>query len=652
MQKIGLISLLAVATLAANLSPILLGQSGQFHYLGIFLFLLCFSLSSLGWGSALLGKISPSASKKDFLEAFNLGLIIKMCLGFLLAHTGMIGENMRWLFFAEIACGLLLLPNFSEFKKWLFDKNLRLVHCAILIPLLLLLALVALQTLILRDLEEVYIYHLFAPQRWWLAGRAQFDEENLLGYFTGLWDYLHLWAQAFFFTKGDLQLAQQQIFGQLLHGVLAFGLCALALNRILRFLTINWAWRVVALLSALSVETVLWTAFYAKNDFAAFNFLLFALAKILSPDAPKSKREQTLLGIYLGMSVAIKPSSLLYFPLILTAWFLANHCYKIASLKLVVGSSFYFLFSAMAAMGLLGLRNYLATDSPFFPFQGLGFSHSFRTVTYDSMSVSMTHAGLFDLSMGQVFSYFWKISAIEISLLPALLAGITIFLFSKNRNLQVIAAAFIVGAIFAISPMSARAHELHPLRYLSLVFIFSRILFFSAIALALAHYLASKRKNLVTGIALLFALALLSRPVIPWISPLSIRNHPGHYLQFPTPGAPCLKAARDKWPGESFLILFSYSAFLVPTKRISAAYQNRPIDAILQQNKPISERLHQIHQSGYRFIIDTYVHGLHPRIYREAKEFQDFFRNSEKSAIVHDAGNCLIFDLQQIVSEK
>lgn len=619
------------------------------QFFGMVLVFLSFVLSLYGWGYRMLEFLRVRITFAG--EPILLGAVFKYLLGFALAHLGWIGESWRWLFLLLTAVGIFSLPD-SELARWRNFFGLKRISEFFrpsqwgYLQLFALAILIGMQTLLLRDLEDVHIYHLFAAQRWWMNGVAAFEPDSTLMYLSGAWEYLQLWNVAYLIGPAAGGLANVQFFGQFLHGILAYVLLIMATLSLLRAFALSGSWRAVIAISVVTVESSLWTAFHAKNDFAAMVFVMLALLRVANREPVSGIKEDILAGIYLGMAIAIKVVSVLYTPFVLFFWFSLRQ----AQLALrgpgrPITSLLLAIMGAVVIFSPPLLRNFLETGSPLFPYKGLGFTHAYLTETLANIPIRMTHTPVSGIQWVSLGHSIFKVLTMELSIFPALIIALVIAIKSKQEIMRSFAWAFLIAAPLAILALVDRVGELHIVRFWGFLFALSRLMLLCGCYFLLE--LSSPRiRAWSAAIALLVGAMFLSRPMIPWSSlEYFLYYEPPHVIyQNKTQAGECLRYARENLLDKKLVILNYLPTFHVPAKKIITSYQSVAVDKILYNQTSFPDSLVAIHELGYDFIVDGYVQNHSARFYALSPQMT-FFLHKHSFAHRFKGELCVIFDL-------
>lgn len=213
-------------------------------------------------------------------------------------------------------------------------------------------------------------YQLLAPRYWIERGSIYYPSNAPLTMMASYWEYLHIWAFKLLSRAPGKGLIEVQIFAQLTHAV-AYLACALEVERICRVkFKLKPETTLLATLAVLSIQTLIFTVYLAKNDWGTAFFVLVGAELLLlikndSHLVQNGLKQTFLAGLFLGFGAGAK---YIHAPFIFTIVLI-----QLISSYRIHKKIFYqeYLFLGVAILfGILPflLRNTLLTGNPLFPF--------------------------------------------------------------------------------------------------------------------------------------------------------------------------------------------------------------------------------------------------------------------------------------------
>ncbi|NUM88045.1 MAG: hypothetical protein HUU37_02470 [Bdellovibrionales bacterium] len=569
---------------------------------------LLWAMSLLGWGRALEGWLQWRLPSGVHLAS---GVALALIAPQLVLLLGLPPAAAGWLLTAFASFGLCLLarkpPSISAREA---------------APLLVLLLPVGAGTLFLNLLQDVYSYHLYAPLRWWSAGSIAFDPGHPNLFSAQAWENLHFWPLSFFGSSGRALYAVQ-IFAQLTHAFLGFGLAAwLAAHLAVRWIPRSWAWAAAA--AALLQPTLLWTAWYAKNDYGGLMLVLSALTAWLAWKDDASRRRLVLFSLLLGLAVATKLSlAFLAIPLLTAAW--------IARGERPVPAGFLLVPFLLALTPLLW-RNFAATGNPSFPFltSSLGggdlISESLRAFAYQNSLGENSEL------LPQVLLRVWMRE-------PALILGPILGFFSARGELRVLAAVALLAGLGITAQLGSSAELFTQARLLAAPAALGLLLLMASAGRLLSRVRFFAPRLSMTGWILY--LGLLLRPHVPWTSLPEIGRRPPEPRVFQER----LIAGSCKWwawhratPLDRVVWLEDDAMYFTPLAGHVAALHHPRFDSVLRDADESSFLARATAQGATHVVVARHEDGDHYYRFSPA-----LFRKPPGKDVVFAGRDCLVF---------
>lgn len=617
---------------------------------GVFSVFLAWTYSLWGWGEWVRRLTRVRAAFAG--ESMFFGLALAAFFAALLAHSAAIGPGREWIFWAFTAGGIILAPErkirsrLADLRKPRWEQFSATDYFAFAL-LALLAALVALNTTFIRELQDVHAYHLYAPLHWWQNGATRFAPENPYNYTSGVWEYLHLWSFAFFTSARGTGLISVHLFGQFLHGMLALGLFCAAVCAFLARLGFNREWRFATLAAVVCLEPVFWTAFYAKNDFAAYAALFAAAVRIFPVAATENGENANVLGFHIGFALAIKLLAAVGLPFLVCFWFFlrprptgegAASPLRVAGFALVFAAPIW-------------LRNFFATGAPFFPLHLPGLSHPYTSKTVAEWWTRPTIAPFAGLEFSDLPARFAALGALEATLLPALPAAVWLALrgrVAERAYSRALLAALPISLAFFLN----RVGDEQTARFLGFGFFLARIGCFLGIAALLDQVLRHRPR--VSRFLSAFALvAVLSQPAVPWGAvrlAFSMPN-PAALVGERFRGGKCMSFARRDLLEQTFFIMNLEALYLLPARRVAAAVHHVELDDIFRSEKDPERAFTAARALGYRYVVDVYYPPVDQPDYDNSYLFSRYLR-AQRQAKIYEATDCVLVDLERIATHR
>ena len=340
------------------------------------LFLAC-GLAFVGWGRFLRARLLPRRTDAlgKISESLFLASLFFFGIAFLLSHLGLLNSAGKIVLLACLAAGLVF---FYRERAFVEIRDFAKAHRAFSCLLAFILLVRALAAYLPQGHGDPLLYHLLGPRLWVQHGSVYLEANLPNGLLASTWEYLYVWPQLLFYQGRNFAgLIEAQVFCQWLHLTLGWGGAAILLAALLRKCARSDRELQLAVLAALFVPCMQWTAGLAKNDsgiafwaLAALFFFQEALED-LSPHGAPTRLRFFLAGIAAGLALAGKMNALFTLApgiLVLTGMFLrerSTHGKKIAWSPLLYGLAIA-LAGALAGALPVYLRNFLLTGNPLF----------------------------------------------------------------------------------------------------------------------------------------------------------------------------------------------------------------------------------------------------------------------------------------------
>ncbi|MGE3260931.1 MAG: hypothetical protein AB7K68_04035 [Bacteriovoracia bacterium] len=310
-----------------------------------------------GWGAqiaTLLGSDLPEEGKWLGLGAFFYALI-----AFTLSALGLLRPELRWALILLNALGIALSPSIKI-------PRLHFILAIAGAPIAVLLALIAIDSLVIHPYWDPLHHHLLGPRIWWEQGKVYFPREQISAYQEGGFEQLFLWPHFFFAGKGGLGLLPVQIFAQLTHFLLGFGGSLILAYSFLRREISTPSGRIFALMLFAIPASLQFGIPTAKNGWGMVLWILTAFSLL----GERSLKATFVAAFLFGFTLLAKISSVYA---ILPILFLS-----LCFFSTLRRPKPLFLLAAGMLLGMLplALRNFIGTGDPFFPLFAKWFPHA------------------------------------------------------------------------------------------------------------------------------------------------------------------------------------------------------------------------------------------------------------------------------------
>lgn len=425
--------------------------------IGCFLTFLFWALSVVVWGNLFCRLLKIDEGPQPVL-ALALGTLGASVVALALGYLGLLGYRFQWLMnlllltghfltYYGYSKGWLALPPGAEARVWRF-RRLEFADLVFMVIAAAVVSSLALGALPLGGSDELR-YHLVGPRLWSEAGRIYLPPSVPLVMQCSYWENLFLWGDALLTGPLPFGLIEGQLFGQWTHALLGYGGVALALYALLSRVTRDRSWRALAVLMALCVPSMLFSARVAKNDWGASLWLISGLVVLFNATTVTRERagsRAVLGGVLVGAAIATKFTAAFAALGLLFAWgwWVRGQQNRGMRVRAALG----------VALGLLPIlaRNAYETGNPFFPafndlFQSpwLGPNWQWHQNLYEIRGVETSLK-----AWGEKLASFWH----EVPIVSALLV-LPIFWWRgrRPRPLVVLACGTVLGFLFFAAKM-------------------------------------------------------------------------------------------------------------------------------------------------------------------------------------------------------
>src|SRR6185295_15524436 len=219
----------------------------RWQVLGVFLVVVAFSLSTIGWGAYACRKLGV-ARESGWMLILAMGTLLSSFAAFTLGALSLISYDLSGLAVLWIAAGLWLggdawklVPRFRP-PGWSWVPP-GLFVCGI--------ALWLASASLANGASDPPYYHLLAPRIWTDLGRIGFRPWYLAIPVASHWEYLFIWGNMLLGAQGGKGLISGQLFGQLVHVSLGVTLTSAAVYVLTARLTRKTLWAWLAVLAAM-----------------------------------------------------------------------------------------------------------------------------------------------------------------------------------------------------------------------------------------------------------------------------------------------------------------------------------------------------------------------------------------------------------------
>lgn len=613
------------------------------------------------------------AKRGERFEFLAFGIITILGISFLSFSFGFIGHNYQWCapvlsFTAFLVAKITRSPgsirNLFEFSICLDqffpvfkrekDKGILTKANTVLLSLAFITLFTAriFQVLSPNQHGDPLYYHLLAPQLWVAQGNHNFYELFPLAYLASYWEYIYGYCMSIFYGGPNTGLIAGQIAGQTLHLILGYFFSGYLLFRLFKNLGFARIIAGLAVLAALTVRELQWTAAIAKNDWGITTLFLISLIYLVDPFLKLSRRAFFLTTFFVALSFAARPGTMYS---IIGIW-LPFFCLRVYESKYPKPRILLLAFLG----GLIGLaplyfRNYMATGNPLFPF----FENVFHTgkLAESYIEYVSVYQGFLGLnSWGQIGARFLVLTKqslfIPFLVFSPLLWFVVLRSSSKSKRIEEDKDTCRL-AIFSLTTLALFLFFAPPLliiRYLGptlpIASALGLIIFFSWCS----YLLRWRAATLFPYIAFLTMIAILANSKIPlhvvkkyFSSPppsAQVRTHTGgsakHWLR------------RNASPSDMIILAGESEAYYLAHLQFSVLTENYDLDQIYREYKnsrPIDalEFLRQLRHAGARYYMESF-----PVNDDLSRQIRLAVRTNHRHALAFESGASIIIDLSRI----
>jgi hypothetical protein len=596
-----------------------------------------FVLSVLGWGS-WFNTLRPS--RFPILTSLLWGAIFFSTLSGLAGFCNFLGSR-NSIFFEGVyllglwGAGAPLSTWVRNLGKSKVSQEQWLAFGLTAIVLLFVLRLCLQIPTAISEFDE-YLYHLYAPWRWWQSGRISFDVTDPYLYLASYWEYLYLWAFPLLGDRGNL-LFGTMIFAQTVHAILGFGGVLLALNVLFKSARIPHPWSALAAVYGTTSFAFFWTSWTGKNDYGALFFLLGSLVIL-------RLHRFFLFGVLAGWAIAAKATSFLCLALAPFLWILISpRLWR--SKKPARWGSLAFLAIAGGVLGLAPhvIRNFVGTRDPLFPMLLNRFPSPFISRTMLDVCY-----GVIGQSQNTAKDFLPALRRIVLSE-PLNLAGILALLWvvkckSNRRLFWLLSIGFFPLFIGAIWLGRMVADDVY-LRYFAPSFCLLQ-----SGGIAALGFWGSRRLGLFAQRVLFltaFCAFLPVRSYIPWAAVTEPIPAFAEEYRSQMTGAVCkLWMAEHLGVEDSILSIEDFSLFLLPFTNIRVAVQEPILDQLFRASSGPETMLTLLRQEKFRYLFHSLPRGL-PPLYPSAIAILRWAQH-QTSGVLISGEDCVVLDLDKI----
>ncbi len=417
-----------------------------------FLVMGMFVASIFCWGAVIRNRFRLPFFSETENAFFDIacGSVLMYWVAYGLTGLGLFSVDHRFLLWGFLATGFGAGSTLIKPSKWFPLPQGRWARLSWALPLLIV-ALKLIEGFQFHQHGDAYITYLPAPRSWAIHGGFQ-DFPRFTEYFLATsWESLFAWGTALMGLHGGAGLDLSQWFSQWTTGGIAvlglvLGLTALA-QRLAKKVFLLAEWSAIAVVSALQLPSLRWTANLAKNDMgicfwgvAAFYGYLFFM--------PTSSFLAFVTGTILGAAV-IGKLTLVVFGLVITLAAAINR-----------RKGFWpMVFGGIVGVAPVLIRNWEVAHNPVYPW----FSQFFQTPFGQHAPMEKQKVTAFALHLSSFGPYFLELLK-EIPLLAGM--GLGMIALKRTRSTLEWTWVPLLGAVaftFLIRPATEIRYQEAPL---------------------------------------------------------------------------------------------------------------------------------------------------------------------------------------------
>lgn len=430
------------------------------QYITVCLMFLAWSIGLLGW-AILLRKLLKLDSF-GWPAAMVLSLILHSMVIATLGTLGGIGPSSNLYFLASVFLGQTFAFTLGDFKTEFFQfKNFyqtprqKKLSWIIIAVIFITILDRLLRTQIPWGYTDPLFYQLLAPRYWAESGSIYYPSNAPLTMMASYWEYLHVWAFKLLSSAPGKGLIEVQLFAQLTH-LMAYVACGFTVERFCRAkFKLKPETTLLATLSVLSIQPLIFTACLAKNDWGTALIILVGveLLDLTGEDSKLFEKDQTkrnlLAGFFLGIGAGAK---YIHTPFVFAIILVKLVCSYRAQKKVVYRQ--HLILGLSVCLGLIPFigRNVFFTGNPLFPF----YNHFFPAKVSMSPGLLQTNKFYEDSGDGRslynIVTALWNLFSSDFSLFLAPFVAFFGLIYAKKKPLPfyILAASLFAVLIFAI----------------------------------------------------------------------------------------------------------------------------------------------------------------------------------------------------------
>lgn len=625
---------------------------GPVRMLASFLASLFFLYSIWLWGELLFQKCLRQKIEGGLTLNFALGILILVALIGLFGHLGLIGYRYNYLFVALLIFPQIYFylkrsspPFLFQFKQTLenifnWDKNYIFLNLSCLGIAVFCLIQCGFFTMI----RDIYNYHLAVPRVWWSNGMIENLPNFPLAYHASWIEYLYMWGFPLLSVGTGKGLFSVLFFSQFLHFFLGIFSTFLVLNNIGKYF-FEKEKEVVCLLSLMASACywLLWTSYTAKTDWILIFISLTSLQLIIEHYFTSNKIKLFLAALFLGLALMAKVSTVFFVLTMVTVVLSLNLPSGLKGLK----QSAFFLLGLLPFSVPIMLRNYSATQNPFFPI----LSNVFPTPALSQTWLQVTRSFEFS-KIDDYFSFFshWMEQLFFSDFLLFILPLTLFFIFSKKRQVKalgIIALNLLFWIVLFLLKTGRGGLTFVHFRLLGPVLVLGDWLGASFLYF-ITKNLLGRKKNLQIVLINSLALLWIFRPFMPWGNLLQLIHYrdPGTVFTSNYDSGGCRTWLTKNIPSEVPLYFMDFGMYyFMYNHQVTLLDSNPAIDNPIFFLKTGEERAKKLKELGVKIL---YTHfspeGVHYSKY--SKEITHYLKQYPQT-IIHDGELCLVFDLSK-----